>query len=96
LLKGLSVLELPTRSDRALSLTQIGRELRMAKSNVHRLMQALVETRFVLREEESGSYTVSIKLWELRSAVLAKRRAASPIRGHSSWRCARCGSRVTR
>jgi IclR family KDG regulon transcriptional repressor len=72
LLKGLSVLELLSRSDRPLNLTQIGRELGMAKSNVHRLMQALVETRFVLREEESGSYTASIKLWELGSAVLAK------------------------
>ncbi len=72
LLKGLSVLELLSRTDRPLSLTQIGRELGMVKSNVHRLMQALVETRFVLRHEESGTYTASIKLWELGSAVLAK------------------------
>ncbi|VTU12847.1 MULTISPECIES: IclR family transcriptional regulator [unclassified Variovorax] len=72
LLKGLAVLELLSRSDRALGLTQIGRELSMGKSNVHRLMQALVETRFVLRDEESGSYAPSIKLWELGSAVLSK------------------------
>ncbi|MBU2285218.1 MAG: IclR family transcriptional regulator [Gammaproteobacteria bacterium] len=72
LLKGLSVLELLSRSPRPLSLTQIGKELGMGKSNVHRLMQALVETRFVLREEESGTYTPSIKLWELGSAVLGK------------------------
>lgn len=72
LLKGLSVLELLSRTDRALSLTQIGKELGMGKSNVHRLMQALVDTRFVLRDEESGSYAPSIKLWELGSAVLAK------------------------
>jgi len=32
----------------------------MGKSNVHRLMQALVETRFVLRDEETGTYTPSI------------------------------------
>lgn len=72
LLKGLAVLELLSRSDRALGLTQIGRELGMGKSNVHRLMQALVETRFVLRDEDSGSYVPSIKLWELGSAVLAR------------------------
>jgi len=72
LLKGLSVLELLSRSDRPLNLTQIGKELGMVKSNVHRLMQALVETRFVLRDEESGTYAASIKLWELGSAVLAK------------------------
>lgn len=72
LLKGLAVLELLSRSERPLTLTQIGRELGMAKSNVHRLMQALVETRFVLRDEITATYTPSIKLWELGSAVLAK------------------------
>lgn len=72
LLKGLAVLELLSRSDRPLNLTQISRELGIVKSNVHRLMQALMETHFVLRDEESGSYTASIKLWELGSAVLAK------------------------
>jgi IclR family transcriptional regulator, KDG regulon repressor len=44
----------------------------MAKSNVHRLMQALVETSLVLRDEETGGYSPSIKLWELGSAVLGK------------------------
>lgn len=72
LLKGLTVLELLSRSARPLSLTQIGKELGMGKSNVHRLMQALVATRFVLRDDEHGTYTPSIKLWELGSAVLGK------------------------
>jgi IclR family transcriptional regulator, KDG regulon repressor len=72
LLKGLAVLELLSRSPRPLGLTQIGKELGMGKSNVHRLMQALVQTRFVLRDEESGTYAPSIKLWELGSAVLGK------------------------
>jgi DNA-binding IclR family transcriptional regulator len=72
LLKGLAVLELLSRSPRPLGLTQIGKELGMGKSNVHRLMQALVETRFVLRDGESGTYAPSIKLWELGSAVLGK------------------------
>lgn len=72
LLKGLAVLELLSRSERPLNLTQISRELGIVKSNVHRLMQALVDTHFVLRDEETGSYTASIKMWELGSAVLAK------------------------
>jgi IclR family KDG regulon transcriptional repressor len=72
LLKGLAVLELLSRSERPLNLTQIGKELDLVKSNVHRLMQALLETRFVLRDDETGCYTTSIKLWELGSAVLAK------------------------
>lgn len=72
LLKGLAVIELLSRAERPLNLTQIGQELRITKSNVHRLMQALVATRFVLRDEDSGTYSPSIKLWELGSAVLGK------------------------
>jgi DNA-binding IclR family transcriptional regulator len=71
LLMGLAVLELLARSRRPLSLTQIGNELGMGKSNVHRLMHALAETRFVVRDEKSRTYAPSIKLWELGSAVLA-------------------------
>jgi IclR family transcriptional regulator, KDG regulon repressor len=72
LLKGLAVLELLSHADRPLSLTQIAAELGIVKSNVHRLMQALVETRFVLRDETSGTYAPSIKLWELGSGALGK------------------------
>ncbi len=71
LLKGLAVLELLSRSGQPLGVTQIARELQLAKSNVHRLMQALVDTRFVLRDETGGAYFPSVKLWELGSAVLA-------------------------
>jgi DNA-binding IclR family transcriptional regulator len=71
LLKGLAVLELLSRSGQPLGVTQIARELQLAKSNVHRLMQALVDTRFVLRDDASGTYAPSVKLWELGSAVLA-------------------------
>jgi IclR family transcriptional regulator, KDG regulon repressor len=72
LLKGLAILELLSHSDRPMSLTQIATELGIVKSNVHRLMQALMETRYVIRHEESGAYSSSIRLWELGSAVLAK------------------------
>lgn len=72
LLKGLAVLELLSRADRPLGITQIAAELGVAKSNVHRLMQALTETRYVVRHEGSAVYGASIKLWELGSAVLSK------------------------
>ena len=51
LLKGLAILELLSHSDCPLTLTQIAAELGLAKSNAHRLLKALVETRFVLREK---------------------------------------------
>lgn len=72
LLKGLAVLELLSRSDRPLGLTQSAAELGVAKSNVHRLMQALMQTRYVVRDEESGQYAASIKLWEMGSSVLSR------------------------
>jgi DNA-binding IclR family transcriptional regulator len=72
LLKGLAILELLSHSERPLSLTQIANELGIVKSNAHRLMQALTETRYVIRHEETGAYSSSIRLWELGSAVLAK------------------------
>jgi IclR family KDG regulon transcriptional repressor len=72
LVKGLSIVELLAHSDRALGLTEIAAELGLAKSNVHRLLQALAEARYIVRDERSGRYAASIKLWELGSAVLAK------------------------
>lgn len=72
LVKGLAIVELLAHSDRALGLTEIAVELDLGKSNVHRLLQALVDARFILRDERSGRYAAAIKLWELGSAVLSK------------------------
>jgi len=72
LIKGLSIIELLAHSDRAMGLTEIAVALDLAKSNVHRLVQALTEARYIVRDETSGRYTAAIKLWELGSAVLAR------------------------
>ena len=72
LIKGLAIIELLAHSDRAMGLTEIAAALELAKSNVHRLVQALTEARYIVRDERSGRYTASIKLWELGSAVLSR------------------------
>lgn len=72
LVKGLSIIELLAHSDRALGLTEIAAELDLAKSNVHRLLQALTEARYIVRDDRNGRYAAAIKLWELGSAVLSK------------------------
>lgn len=72
LIKGLHVIELLAHSDRPLGLTEIARHLGVAKSNVHRMLQALVELHYVIRDEEGMGYSASIKLWELGSAVLSR------------------------
>lgn len=72
LIKGLSIIELLAHSDRAMGLTEIAVALDLAKSNVHRLVQALTDARYIVKDEATGRYTAAIKLWELGSAVLAR------------------------
>ena len=72
LVKGLSIIELLAHSERSLGLTEIAAALDLAKSNVHRLLQALTEARYIVRDERNGRYMAAIKLWELGSAVLSK------------------------
>ncbi|MGO4157367.1 IclR family transcriptional regulator [Cupriavidus sp. YAF13] len=72
LIKGLGVIELLAHSDRPLGLTEIAARLGLAKSNVHRLLQALTELNYVIRDASGTGYSASIKLWELGSAVLSR------------------------
>lgn len=72
LIKGLMIVELLAHSDEAMNLTEIAQALNLAKSNVHRLLQALSAASYVHRDDRSARYTASIKLWELGSAVLSK------------------------
>ena len=79
LIKGLGLLEVLAHADRPLGVTELATRIGLGKSNVHRLLQALVELGYVRRDGDSGAYAASIRLWELGSAVLANldlRRAA--------------------
>jgi IclR family transcriptional regulator, KDG regulon repressor len=81
LVKGIGMLEVLAHSDRPLGVTELAARIGLGKSNVHRLLQALVELGYVRRDAESGSYAASIRLWELGSAVfdnLDLKRGAQP------------------
>lgn len=71
LIKGLQLLEVLARSKRAMGITELAEQLELGKSNVHRVLQALVELGYVTRLEPRGEYKVSLKLWELGRAVEA-------------------------
>ncbi len=71
LIKGLGLLETLSHADQPMGVTELANRLDIGKSTVHRLLQALVEQGYVRRNEASGSYAASIKLWELGSAVLS-------------------------
>lgn len=70
LVKGLALLEILARSQQPVGITEMARCLGVAKSNVHRLLQALVELQYA-RREEPGTYRPSVRLLSLGSAVEA-------------------------
>jgi len=72
LINGIHILEILCHSERSMKLTEIANELGLVKSNVHRVLQALVAHNYVIKDGRSGEYSASIKLWELGSAVLSK------------------------
>jgi DNA-binding IclR family transcriptional regulator len=81
LVKGLQLLELLARSDGPLGVSEIAGQLNMGKSNVHRLLHALVDLRYVHQDDIRGAYWASLKAWEVGHAVLARldvRNVAAP------------------
>lgn len=72
LVKGLQLLEVLARSDKLLGVSELAGRLGMGKSNVHRLLQALVELRYAVRDEATSTYSASLKVWELGTALSAR------------------------
>jgi len=69
LVKGLQLLEVLARSREPQGVSDLAAQLSLGKSNVHRLLQALVELGYVLKDETTAQYQVSLRLWELGAAV---------------------------
>ena len=72
LVKGLQLLEVLARSERALGVSDLAAKLALGKSNVHRLLQALVELGYVQKNEPRGTYQASLKLWEVGTALASR------------------------
>lgn len=68
LVKGLKLLELLALQERPMGVTEIARELGVAKSNAHRLLQTLVMLGFVTQDAERGSYFPALRTLQLGSA----------------------------
>lgn len=69
LVKGLQVIAaLATRSELS-GVTELAQHVGLTKSNVHRLLQTLVSCGFVRNVEDSGKYELTLKIWELGTAV---------------------------
>jgi DNA-binding IclR family transcriptional regulator len=85
LIKGLGLLEVLAHSDRPMGVTELAAQMSIGKSNVHRLLQALVELGYARRDESHGTYSASIKLWELGSAVLTHLDLRRTAQSHMEW-----------
>lgn len=68
LIKGLMVLEVLAASLEARGVTDLANELRLPKSNMHRLLRTLYVCGYV-RQDLSGRYTCTLKLLELGSGL---------------------------
>jgi len=64
-LKGLALLEALARSEQPRGVTELAGQLALTKSNVHRLLQALIECGYARQESDRGQYACTLKLWEL-------------------------------
>ena len=63
--KGLAVLELLARAAEPLSLSQISDKTENSASQMFRTMNCLAESGFVLKDDASGKYMLTLKLFEL-------------------------------
>ncbi len=72
LVKGLQLLEVLARSEGPLGVSELAVRLTLGKSNVHRLLQALVELGYVQKNEQRGTYQASLKLWEIGTALASR------------------------
>lgn len=67
--KGLVLLEALAKHERGSGVTELANQLMLNKSNVHRLLQALVHQGFARKNEDTGRYELTMKLWELGSGL---------------------------
>lgn len=72
LVKGLTLLELLARSPGAKGITEIARELKLTKSNVHRLLATFQAHDYVRKLPHNSAYELTSKLWEIGALVRSR------------------------
>lgn len=59
------LIEAMSKSEGTRGISELARELSLTKSNVHRLMQTLIASGFVHKDEATDRYELSSKMWRL-------------------------------
>jgi DNA-binding IclR family transcriptional regulator len=70
--KGLRLLETLALSERPRGVTDIATELKLTKSNVHRLLTTLQALGYVRQIPQYSTYELTTKLWELGNNVIRR------------------------
>jgi len=68
--KALQLIEAMARAGKPVGVSQLGRELDINKSTVHRLLDTLVRHGYAQQEKEGVRYALSVKLWEIGIGVV--------------------------
>ncbi|MFU2052847.1 IclR family transcriptional regulator [Bordetella hinzii] len=63
------LLEAMARNEKGSGVSELASQLLLNKSNVHRLLQALVHQGFARKNPDTGRYELTMKLWELGARI---------------------------
>lgn len=72
LIKGMRVLEALANSPAPQSVTSLGKQLGLQKSNVHRTLAALVEAGYASKDDDLSRYSATLKTWEIGAQIIAR------------------------
>jgi IclR family KDG regulon transcriptional repressor len=92
--RALDVLLCFSQEEPVLSLTQIAEQLSMPKSTIHRYLATLEATRFVRRDERTGSYHLGYRFLEMASLVLQDADLEKWAQPHLERLSTECGETV--
>ncbi len=67
--KGLALMEAMVVREEPSGITELATELGMTKSNVHRLLQTMVECGYATKDPLTNRYQCTLKLWQLGSVL---------------------------
>ncbi len=73
LVRGLGVLEVISAANGPVGITDLSRQLGLAKGSIARLVATLVQMNYLVRDPETRKYRLGLKLWELGSKSVTGR-----------------------
>lgn len=80
--KTLQLIEAMSRSTGPIGVSQLGRDLKLNKSTVYRLVDTLVRHGYAQQDSETGRYALTVKMWEIGLGAMrgmSLRQTARPV-----------------